>query len=121
MKCENSNKIIQSDSKQTILIGGMQKHQAVKTDGICTTLAASMGMGGYVPMVYKVGWEENKTLASNNAGKNGSQKIIVLGKLPIPGKDQLKRVYDPNGIAPTLGTMQGGYQEPKVLVREDSE
>lgn len=55
MKCENSNKIIQSDSKQTILIGGMQKHQAVKTDGICTTLVASMGMGGYVPTVYKVG------------------------------------------------------------------
>ena len=29
-----------------VLIGGMQKHQAVKFDGICTTLSASMGMGG---------------------------------------------------------------------------
>ena len=28
-----------------------KRHQAIKTDGICTTLSASMGMGGgYVPM-----------------------------------------------------------------------
>lgn len=38
-----------------VLIGGMQKHQAVKFDGICTTLSASMGMGGgYVPMIFEV-------------------------------------------------------------------
>lgn len=38
-----------------ILIGGMQKHQAIKTDGICTTLSASMGMGGgYVPMILEI-------------------------------------------------------------------
>lgn len=35
-----------------LIIGGMQKHQSVKKDGICTTLTASMGTGGeYVPMV----------------------------------------------------------------------
>ena len=35
-----------------IIIGGMQKYQAIKTDGICTTLTSSMGTGGgYVPMV----------------------------------------------------------------------
>lgn len=35
-----------------ILIGGMQENQAVKTDGICTCLAAAMGMGGgYVPVI----------------------------------------------------------------------
>jgi DNA (cytosine-5)-methyltransferase 1 len=38
--------------EQPTLIGGMQKNQAVKTDGISTTLTSSMGMGGgYVPMV----------------------------------------------------------------------
>lgn len=38
-----------------VLIGGMQKHQAVKFDGICTTLSASMGMGGgYIPMIFEV-------------------------------------------------------------------
>jgi hypothetical protein len=35
-----------------IIIGGMQKNQSIKTDGICTCLTSSMGMGGgYVPMI----------------------------------------------------------------------
>ena len=35
-----------------ILIGGEQKNQSIKTDGICTCLCSSMGMGGgYVPMI----------------------------------------------------------------------
>lgn len=35
-----------------IVIGGMQEHQSVKTDGICTCLTSSMGDGGgYVPMI----------------------------------------------------------------------
>lgn len=35
----------------TFLIGGMQKNQAVKTDGVSTCLTSSMGQGGgYVPM-----------------------------------------------------------------------
>lgn len=34
-----------------VIIGGMQKHQAVKKDGVCTCLTSSMGTGGgYVPM-----------------------------------------------------------------------
>ena len=35
-----------------ILIGGEQKNQSVKTDGVCTCLCSSMEMGGgYVPMI----------------------------------------------------------------------
>jgi hypothetical protein len=35
-----------------ILIGGEQKNQAVKKDGICTCLTSSMGTGGgYVPIL----------------------------------------------------------------------
>lgn len=38
-----------------VLIGGAQKHQAVKTNGICTTLSASMGLGGgYIPIILEV-------------------------------------------------------------------
>lgn len=34
-----------------VIIGGMQKNQSVKTDGVCTCLTSSMGTGGgYVPM-----------------------------------------------------------------------
>ena len=35
-----------------ILIGGEQKHQSIKQDGICTCLCSSMGTGGgYIPML----------------------------------------------------------------------
>lgn len=37
-----------------IIIGGMQKHQSIKKDGVCTCLTSSMGTGGgYVPMIVK--------------------------------------------------------------------
>ena len=37
---------------ENIVIGGEQKNQSIKKDGICTTLCSSMGTGGgYVPMI----------------------------------------------------------------------
>ena len=43
-----------------------------------------------------------------NIGKSGN----------FGGNPQVTRVYDINGISPTLNTMQGGGREPKILVRE---
>lgn len=43
--------------------------------------------------------------------------IMIAGKLP-GSHDQNSRIYDPEGVAPTLSTMQGGGQEPKILVKE---
>ena len=40
--------------------------------------------------------------------------IVVAGKLP-DNHDQNSRVYNPRGLAPTLSTMQGGGQEPKII------
>lgn len=56
------------------------------------------------------------TLNGIGSGGNTESKIIISGNLDIKGKDQSKRVYDSNGIAPTLSTMQGGNQEPKVII-----
>ena len=42
--------------------------------------------------------------------------ILIAGKLP-GNHDQNSRVYDTNGLAPTLSTMQGGGQEPKITQR----
>ena len=58
------------------------------------------------------------TLNGIGSGGNTEPKIIVVGKLDIEGKDQIKRVYNPCGISPTLSTMQGGQQQPKVIVNE---
>tara|TARA_R110002020_G_scaffold147528_3_gene322972 strand:+ start:506 stop:1654 length:1149 start_codon:yes stop_codon:yes gene_type:complete len=45
------------------------------------------------------------------------KKPIQVGEAEnIKGFDIIKRVYSPNGKAPTLTTMQGGHREPKVAI-----
>ncbi len=45
----------QEHGHQPLLLESNQNHAIVRTDGISTTLPASMGMGGgYVPMVYEI-------------------------------------------------------------------
>lgn len=39
----------------------------------------------------------------------------VIGLVDIKGQDNIKRIYDTNGIAPTLTTSQGGYRQPKII------
>jgi len=43
--------------------------------------------------------------------------IVVAGNLP-GSHEQNGRVYDIEGISPTLNTMQGGDRQPKIRVRE---
>lgn len=41
--------------------------------------------------------------------------LKVVGRLDIKGNDQIKRVYDTEGVSPTLSTMQGGNRQPKIV------
>ena len=47
---------------------------------------------------------------------SGETTCKLVGKLDLPGKDQVNRIYSADGLSPTLTTMQGGRQEPKVLL-----
>lgn len=86
--------------KEYSLLGGMQKNQSVKEDGISTTLTSSMGTGGgYVPMI-------NEPV--RKYGIFDDEK----------GKHQAGSVWDKEGLAPTLDTMQGGYRQPCIEIRE---
>ena len=87
------NKIRYKFDDENVLVGGMQKNQSIKKDGICTTLTSSMGTGGgYVPMV------------SRKYGVFDTEKT----------KHQAGSVYDKNGLSPTLDTMQGGWRQPCI-------
>mgnify|MGYP000347112940 CR=1 FL=1 len=44
--------------------------------------------------------------------------LCQVGEADINGHDILKRVYHPEGKAPTLNTMNGGNREPKVAIDE---
>lgn len=41
-----------------------------------------------------------------------------IGNIDIKGNDSIKRVYDENGLSPTLTTMEGGNRQPKILVND---
>lgn len=43
--------------------------------------------------------------------------ILQVGKLDISRYDMTNRVYSPEGISPTINTMQGGNLQPKILVK----
>ena len=49
-------------------------------------------------------------------GENSIKKVNQIGKKESSTRNnpQIYRVYDPNGIAPCLNTMQGGHREPLV-------
>jgi DNA (cytosine-5)-methyltransferase 1 len=48
-------------------------------------------------------------------GESSEIDCNLVGKLALPEKDQLNRVYATDGLSPTLTTMQGGRQEPKII------
>ena len=51
--------------------------------------------------------------------KDGKPQIIQIGQMyPNSGNPQAGRVYDANGISPTMDTCSGGNRMPKVMVRE---
>lgn len=57
----------------------------------------------------------SSTLTASMGGVGANVPIIVDGKLDIKGQDQIKRVYDSDGVSPTLSTMQGGNRQPKIV------
>jgi len=44
--------------------------------------------------------------------------LIIAGKLNHYKFDELNRVYDAEGISPTLKTMTGGDRQPKIIVQD---
>lgn len=42
-------------------------------------------------------------------------KIEMLGLLDMKGNEVVRRVYDPEGLAHTLTTSEGGHRQPKIL------
>ena len=44
-------------------------------------------------------------------------KCIQVGNLDVKGNDSIKRVYSSDGLSPTITSIQGGNQEPKIMVK----
>ena len=59
----------------------------------------------------------SNTLTTNQGARRTDTFIKILGELDFKTKDTNKRVYDINGISPTLTARSGGQTEPKILQR----
>lgn len=62
------------------------------------------------------GGRTRKVFPLSDASTEADCKLV--GKLALPGKDQWNRVYSTEGLSPTLTTMQGGRQEPKIILQK---
>jgi DNA (cytosine-5)-methyltransferase 1 len=54
-------------------------------------------------------------------GGQNRNTVEVVGRVDINADDYCKRVYSTDGISPCLPTMQGGSQEPKVLITKQQD
>lgn len=67
----------------------------VKEDDICSCIDANYWKG-----------------LDNHAARTG---IMQVGMLDIKGNEQVRGVYDPDGLSPTLNTMGGGNRQPEII------
>ena len=59
----------------------------------------------------------DESFVSPTLTTNKGEGIKIAGHLNMKGAYQLKRIYETGGVSPTLTTMQGGHQEPKIIQR----
>ena len=110
----------QEHGHQPIILESNQNHATIQTDGICTTLPASMGMGGgYVPMVVepiafepgaasRVGghiYEDGVTGTLRAEAGDNQQAIICAGFKPGQSADAHGLGYEEE-VSVTLSTSQ---------------
>lgn len=111
-------------------VEGLLNHDGGRTFGTILGSLDEMGYVGewcvlnsssYVPQ------NRERIFIVASLGGNGGRKIFpfgsengnsveVIGRVDIKADDYCKRVYSTNGLSPYLPTMQGGSQEPKVMV-----
>lgn len=64
----------------------------------------------------KAAEEEMFTLTAQDRNGVIEPHLKQVGMLDMKGYESIRRVYDPDGISPTLTTSEGGNRQPKMLV-----
>ena len=106
---------------------GYNKSNVLSTEGISSTIAARDYKGAnQIAVVGNTSTSGHKSrdvhLAEGLApticahDRFTPKQIVVEGNLDIKGHNALKRVFNPEGLAPTIDTMQGGNRQPKIIV-----
>lgn len=101
IKSRNDMAVVEKNGPQIEILGNYTKsnHDATRI----------VSPDGLAPTVRECHGSVTAVAVENDA------KINVLGMLDTNGIDQSKRVYDVDGLAPTITTMQGGNMQPKII------
>ena len=115
--------------KTDCFISSMQKNNTIRTDGLSNCLPSAMGIGGgHTPMVKHTRTNAVLTPDRLKNSQNGrrfkedgepmftlntqDRHSILQVNNPRHSND---RIYDKDGISPTLNTMQGGDRQPFII------
>ena len=77
--------------------------------GGCPTIPA---VASYVPKILV----EVPTMNEDKRERGKLVQVAMLDKTAFPRIECCRRVYSPDGIAPTIHTCGGGGTEPKIIV-----
>ncbi len=102
--------------------------QVCSIEGIAPTLTTNKGEGNKVAIPV-ISPDKEKVRQNGRRMKNNGEEmftltaqdrhgIIVEGKIDGRYRSAVS-VYSPDGLCPTLNTMQGGGQQPKIVVNEN--
>lgn len=58
----------------------------------------------------------NKPYIPRETVEQSDAGLMHVGNLDMAANETIKRVYSPEGVCPTLTTMQGGHRQPKIYV-----
>lgn len=107
--CGGGNQEVKIAEPQPIIITGMQKHQSIKTNGICNTLPAAMGMGGgYTPMIVEPSTvQKDNYIAVPQATKQGYIECEGLCRIePCIGAIRGRNTDNPSDRTAGIPTQQ---------------
>lgn len=105
--------------------GNGMNGEVYRTDATAPTLTTNKGEGNKIIEVGNLqGSYEQGSRVYGSEGiaptisardYKGAKQIIEVGKLDVGWRNAINRVYDDEGLSPTLTTMQGGHQQPKII------
>ncbi len=83
-------------------------------DAGCLVDATKLKASNLSAMEYVKNGRQGDYIACDTDGKPTENGLILVGHAKLNGHDCIKRVYHPDGKAPTLNACTGGNREPKV-------
>lgn len=83
-------------------------------DAGCLVDATKPKASNLSAMEYVKNGRQGDYIACDTTGKPSENGLILVGHANINGHDCIKRVYHPDGKAPTMNACTGGNREPKV-------